>query len=461
MVAIAAPAIRARVDSCIHLPSAEVPEDLFLALDDALSFANPVWIQRKRLGKSVRWTVEKIHLLAAGDDLRLPRGAVRLVLRLAREHGVDIHLEDARTDPGMVLPELPRPALRPYQEHALGELVVRTQGHVVIPCGGGKTRVGLGAIAELRASTVILVHTLDLAEQWLREIALILGVNAGLVGGGTYDPGPVTVAVIQALERWDVGKLDAFLAGFGFLILDEAHHVAATTFRDVVHRHPGRFRLGLTATPEREDGLSAFLELYLGRRLAEVSHEDLVTLGVLTLPEIREVKTSFRFDYRSTEDWQRLCAALIADPDRLTLIADTVAYEAQRHQTCLVLSARVDHCQAIAGALTARGVDAAVLTGDVPKAKRAELLEQARTGRLRVLVATSLADEGLDLPRLARVFLAFPSRAQGRTMQRLGRLMRPHPEKGTPVLFDFVDPVSILKSQWRARRKLYRTLGVA
>jgi superfamily II DNA or RNA helicase len=73
-----------------------------------------------------------------------------------------------------------------------------------------------------------------------------------------------------------------------------------------------------------------------------------------------------------------------------------------------------------------------------------------------VLVATSLADEGLDLPRLSRVFLAFPSRAKGRTVQRLGRLMRPHPEKRRPLLVDFVDSrVPLLRRQHNERRRLY------
>jgi superfamily II DNA or RNA helicase len=113
-------------------------------------------------------------------------------------------------------------------------------------------------------------------------------------------------------------------------------------------------------------------------------------------------------------------------------------------------------------AIGAKGVSAEVLTGEVKRARRKELLGEARAGRLSVLVATSLADEGLDLPRLSRVFLVYPGRARGRTVQRLGRLMRPHADKTDAVLFDFVDrKVPILRRHHLERRKLYaEVLGV-
>ena len=115
-----------------------------------------------------------------------------------------------------------------------------------------------------------------------------------------------------------------------------------------------------------------------------------------------------------------------------------------------------------AKSLTAEGVSAAVLTGEVKRAVRKELLDRARAGELAVIVATSLADEGLDLPRLSRVFLAYPGRARGRTVQRLGRLMRPHAEKTDAALFDFVDrKVPLLRRHHLERRKLYaEVLGV-
>jgi superfamily II DNA or RNA helicase len=124
----------------------------------------------------------------------------------------------------------------------------------------------------------------------------------------------VTVAVIQALVRWEPSKLDAFLGGFGLLILDEAHHVAASTFHSVVDRCPARYRLGLTATPEREDGLTALLDLFLGAPLVTVTHDELVAAGVLTVPDIHSVETDFTYLYTGAEDYAPMLAAVASDP---------------------------------------------------------------------------------------------------------------------------------------------------
>lgn len=245
-------------------------------------------------------------------------------------------------------------------------------------------------------------------------------------------------------------------------ILDEAHHVAASTFRSVVDRCPARFRLGLTATPEREDGLTALLDLFLGPPLVTVTHEELVAAGVLTVPEIRSIETDFQYVYTGADDYAPMLAAVASDRARNALIIEHVVEEARAGHVCLVLSGRIDHCHALCDGVAANGISAAVLTGEVKRAVRKELLERARAGELSVIVATSLADEGLDLPRLSRVFLAYPGRARGRTVQRLGRLMRPHAEKTDAALFDFVDrKVPLLRRHHLERRKLYaEVLGI-
>jgi superfamily II DNA or RNA helicase len=449
--------MRARVDSALTLASKDVPPKVVERLVRALSFPNPAYLDRLRIGLHPGGEPETLCFVEErGGELRLPRGAIHVLRRAAAQEGVIVGCDDARRLPEEILSEMPELSLRDYQAAAVDKLVKVTQGTVVIPCGGGKTRVGMGAIARLRTPTLILVHTLDLAEQWMGELRDKLGLEAGLIGDGEVHPKPITVAVIQALVRWDPAKLDAFLEGFGLVILDEAHHVAASTFHCVLDRCPARYRLGLTATPERTDGLTALLDLFLGPPLAVVTHEQLVEAGVLTVPEVRAIETAFNYPYTCAEDYAPMLAAVARDAARNQQIVDAVVAEAQAGHVCLVLSGRIDHCEALASAVSESGVPAAVLTGEVKRARRKELLDEARAGSLSVLVATSLADEGLDLPRLSRVFLAFPSRARGRTVQRLGRLMRPHPDKRDAILFDFVDRrVPILRRHHLERRKLY------
>ena len=134
--------------------------------------------------------------------------------------------------------------------------------------------------------------------------------NAGF--SGTFRAGPrtnlranfaysdTTRDVFSDREQWSAGvgfDYSDFLGGFGLLILDEAHHVAARTFHSVVDRCPARYRLGLTATPEREDGLTALLDLFMGAPLVTVTHDVLVAAGVLTVPDIHSVETDFTYLY--------------------------------------------------------------------------------------------------------------------------------------------------------------------
>lgn len=456
----------ARVDSCLHLDAREVSPKFVEQLVQALSFKNPEYEDRKRRGLYLGSTPEKLCFLEQeGYQLRAPRGAIDIVKSLAKQRGISVTCEDRRVLPIATLGGLRPLAMRSYQRDGVDRFARVRQGTVIIPCGGGKTRVGMGAIAALLTPTLVLVHTHDLAQQWIREIEEQLGIEVGFVGGGECRPSlhGVTVAIIQSLVTMQREPLDRFLRCFGFLILDEAHHVAASTFHTIVNRCPARYRLALTATPQREDGLTALLDLFFGAPLLHVKHEELVAAGVLAVPEVRCVETAFDFKYESADDYSRMCDALVEDQARHKLLVDAVTTEAYAGNICLVLSGRVDHCSAVVASLRERGVSAEALTGKVSKKLRTKYLDHARAGTLSVVVATSLADEGLDLPRLSRLFLAFPGRSQGRTIQRLGRLMRPHPEKKDSILFDLVDrKVPVLRRQHYERRRLYaEVLGVS
>jgi superfamily II DNA or RNA helicase len=243
------------------------------------------------------------------------------------------------------------------------------------------------------------------------------------------------------------------------VLVHNCHHAPSALFRDVIDRSPAKYRLGLTATPEREDGLTPLLELFLGQPLGQVEHRQLVERGLLVLPELRLVETDFRYPYVGADDYVPMLDSLALDERRNALVAETVATEASQGAICLVLSGRRDHCDILATRIQGLGVEAAVLTSDVPRARRTELLDSARAGRMPVLVATSLADEGMDIPVLSRVFLSFPGKAKGRTLQRLGRVMRPHPDKRDAVVVDFVDKnVSVLRRHAAERRRAYRSV---
>ena len=148
------------------------------------------------------------------------------------------------------------------------------------------------------------------------------------------------------------------------------------------------------------------------------------------------------------------------DPDRNATILREIEGLVREGRVVLVLSERVAHCRRLAAALTDRGIEAEPLVGALTARRREDLLDRVRCGALRVLVGTTVADEGLDLPTLDAVVLATGTRALSRVQQRIGRAMRPAPGKGRPVVVDLVDAWGPLLGQAARRRALYRSMGM-
>ena len=452
--------MRALVTGMISFLAIECPPKMLEKLRRDLSFPNPDYITRLRLGHDVDDLPARIECMEQHPNglVQLPRGAVGLLRERADEHNLPIvFVDERRTCPSVSLKA--NVQLRPYQQSAVDAMCRGVQGLIVVPCGGGKTVIGTAAIAKIGQPALVIVHTRDLLEQWRESIRSILGIEPGVISEGKCNPDIVTIATVQTLVQQetidDIGSL------FGCVIVDESHHSPCTVFRKILSRLPARYRFGLTATPYREDGLTRLIHLTLGKRLYEVDHQELLKNGYLELPEIRPVQTGFRFPYNYHGDYQRCLNALVTDPARNALVVDLAFQQATAGHTVLVLSNRVSHCRKLARALRKRGVSAEALVGPVKPKERTRILSDFKAGKLSVVTATTIADEGLDVPTLDRVVLAFPTRAKGRTVQRLGRLMRPHPDKQKAVLFDLVDGnIAPFARQYRRRRKVYTSLGL-
>ena len=279
------------------------------------------------------------------------------------------------------------------------------------------------------------------------------------------------------------------------VLVHNCHHIPCQTLQQLLANLPGRYRFGLSATPQRDDGLTPLLYLSVGRVVATISQEQLITDGHLMRPKVVQVMTGWNIDamalipaiverkvaeaeeegknarsiagIRRFFDWDgegrlpdwllsEVYSELASDEVRNYGIISLAHGLAISKSLVLILCNRKAHCEALALALLKKGIVATALTGDLSKKKRAAYLDSFRAGRLQVVVATQLADEGLDVPLLDRVILAAPSRSAGRTIQRLGRLMRPADGK-QPVLYDLVDDFSSFQGQAKARMRAYRT----
>lgn len=353
--------------------------------------------------------------------------------------------------------------LRDYQEEAL-EAWQRDGGHgtVVAQCGAGKTCIGLGAIAELPSPALVLVHTLDLAQQWLDRVRdQLVDTECGLVGAGKREDGArVVVSTLQTLMRWPWAERCRWGSRFGLVISDECHKIPAVKFSEVLSSMPARHRLGLTATPTREDGLSEWVLWSCGPIVAEIDNRRLEAEGCTMRPEIRRVRTDWAPSEHATS-YADIISELCEDRKRNGVLLGCVGEQIARGRITLLLSDRVEHCRQLADMVNARWDDgtAVALVGAVSKKKRGKILDDARSGLLRVVTATTVADEGLDVPSLETVILACPSRNLGRIQQRIGRALRPAPDKGRPLVLDVVDRWGPAQGYARKRAGLYRRLG--
>ena len=446
--------LNAVVDGRICIPASGIPPKALALIRRELTFTNPEYVKRVNFDRWVGATPEKLCLVREGRQGRiiLPRGAVGVLRDALARVGELVrfvdrrHLGDSSNFPFRI-------ELRDYQAKAVAVLVAGTQGCAVLPCGAGKTIIGVGIISKTGQPSIILVHTKDLLDQWTEAIRSVLGVEPGVVAEGVFEPRRVTVGMVQSLVALDGQTLRDLGSRFGLLIADEGHHLPAASYQRLLPFFPAKYRFALTATPDRPDGLTPLMLYGIGPILVTVEHQQLVDGGHLVLPEIRVVETGCN---PVADTYTEMVSELIADPERNQTIVDLACRHAEAGHTTLVLSNRVTHCRRLARLITDSGTPAEALTGSVAKQKRKETLQRFREGSIKVLCATSLADEGLDIERLSRLILATPARAEGRTIQRLGRLMRPHPGKGTPVLYDLVDEHPMARRQHAARRTAYR-----
>jgi len=352
-------------------------------------------------------------------------------------------------------------SLRDYQTSALSQWLYRHDGEgvIVAPCGAGKTAIGISATCLLDTKALVLVHTNDLAAQWVNRVKGMMNLEATQYGGGKKDAsGRIVVATFQTLERMRFTERYEFGKQFGLVIADECHHIPAATFSMVMFAMPAKYRLGLTATPTREDGLTDMLWWHIGENVYEITNQQLSDSGHVIMPKIEWFYTGWEGPPRRVE-WSKLITEMTEDQDRNSKIITRVIDACSKGRQVLVLSDRVEHCMSLSEAISSHGIVSSPLVGKMTKKQRAGILEKANQKEIQVVCATTVADEGLDLPTLDTIVLTTPTKALGRIQQRIGRIMRPHADKQQPIVIDCIDSIGAMQGLARKRQRLYSQIG--
>jgi superfamily II DNA or RNA helicase len=416
---------------------------------------NPAYVDAVKMD---RWTgnlkPELKFYQNTPDSLVCPRGTAVRLFGLCRQCGETIEVVDNRRELDPVDFDF-HGTLRPLQADAVSDVLKRDHGTLSAPTGSGKTCMGLFVIAQRKQPALIIVHTKELVNQWVAAIEKFLGIPAdevGIIGGGKFSIGTrVTVALIQSLYR----RLDAVTPHIGHIIVDEAHRTPSKVFTEAVDAFPAKYRLGLTATPWRRDGLSKAIFWHLGDVTGEIDKQDLLESGNLCQAEAVFIPTGFSPGSDPSESYSKALSELTQDLDRNRLIAETVT----RHNgtgITLLLSDRREHCQALAESLRDNDIRAAVLTGQTPAKKREQIIQDLQSGKCHYLAATGqLIGEGFDLPEITTLALVTPVKFSGRLIQYAGRALRPAPGKDKAVILDFVDRHGVFQASAKSRAAEY------
>lgn len=314
------------------------------------------------------------------------------------------------------------------------------------PCGYGKTTCAAAVISRVRRRTLVLVGRTCLLTQWEERIRQFLpDLTVGTWQGNKAPAGEdVVIAMIQTLE-----SRKPKIEGYGLVVLDEAHHVAARTWATVQRLTTARRQLALTATLRRGDGLGHVLRYLLGPPTfsARRPPDNSVSVRRVMVPTHgrREIVQQGRVAMAQMINQLAACAP------RSHLIADAVASARNQGHHVIVLSDRIAQLTAVHEYLTSRGVRSALLTGATKTTERDAALKE------RVVLASyGLAAEGLDEPSLSALVLATP---RGDVEQSVGRILRLHPDKLPPLVVDFVDDYSVFAAQAEARARHYKQFG--
>ena len=318
--------------------------------------------------------------------------------------------------------------IRPYQELAAEGFWHGGSGVVVLPCGAGKTIVGAAAMAHAKATTLILVTNTVAARQWREELLRRTDLNEDDIGeysGAKKEIRPVTIATYQVMTTKKGGvyaHLDLFDAiDWGLIIYDEVHLLPAPIFRFTADIQSRR-RLGLTATLVREDGMEGEVFSLIGPKRFDVPWKEIEAQGYIAPADCVEVRITLtdeeRLNYATAEQEDRYRFCSTSQTKKAVAIA--LAKQHSNDQV-LVIGQYIDQLDQLSEAL---GVP--VIKGDTPIKERERLYALFRSGEIKCLVVSKVANFSIDLPEATiaiQVSGTFGSRQE--EAQRLGRILRP------------------------------------
>lgn len=445
----------------ISEPTKEIDE----YCEKVLTLDNPDFIKKQRMGLWIGKTPKKIYLYTKNQG--------KIIVSIGCLDDI-WKINPNKSDYTILFKKHEKiqfyePKMKPYdyQEIAINEMIKFKRGILQASCGSGKSLCGIEIIRRIGIKSIIICHSYELLSQfktYLKESLQLEEEKIGVIANGKINIGShVTLALRQTMANID---LNMYKHEWGVILVDECHSVCMSTtsvtqYTKILNNLSAEYRISLSATPFRGDGLTQCMFALCGKVKYEIPKESVA--DKTTKASIIPVNTQFNITKEcqktdGTIDYTKLTGLLCLDTNRNNLILEYL--RENKNNNCLVLSDRLEGLKYLKEELGYGVMIDGTMVSKKNKEKREQAIEYMRSGQEKVLFASyGLAKQGLDIPRLDRLFLIAPHRDKATIIQSVGRIERKFDNKDNPIVYDFVDNTKFHKNMFAERKRIYKKNG--
>ena len=446
------------------------------------AYSNPQFFQTLKLGFSTKDTPRIVYNgYDEGDYIIIPRGCYDELISQLSGAGVRYNVVDKR-EKGRKIDVHFNGVLYPEQQVAAEKMLYSDIGVLAAATAFGKTVLGAYLIAQKKVNALVLVHNVEIMNNWIKDLNSFLTINeelptyttpkgrvkkrSSLIGifSSQKDAttGIIDIAMITSLGRED--NINELVRNYGMVIVDECHHAAAATHENVLRAVTARYVYGMSATINRGDKQDKKMFMQLGpirHRYTAKERAQKQGIGHYIYPRFTRLVDLNQSEDKNPADYYRLI--MQSELRNMQIISDTIDC-VKRGRTPVVMTKYKEHAQKLYDMLQGSADHVFLLQGGKSLKERAAIREQmaaVRADESLVLVAIGqYVGEGFNYPRLDTMLLAMPISFEGNVEQHAGRLNRDYEGKKDAIIFDYIDQhVPTLKRMYYKRLRAYKRIG--
>lgn len=323
-------------------------------------------------------------------------------------------------------------------------------GVLCLPCGFGKTVLAINLICWLKRKTLVIVNKEFLLNQWKERINQFSNARVGIIQQDKVDiqNKDIVLGMLHSISMKDYDK--SIFDCFGTVVVDEVHHIAARVFSNALPKVSSKFMIGLSATPNRKDGLSKVFEWFIGDVFLTIKRKNhIVIVNKITLNIKDEEYSKEITNFRNKVNLPTMITNLTEYQERNNLIFKVIKFLADKDRRILFLSDRREHLNLINNYITKNNICS---VGYYVGGMKASSLKESEEKQL-ILGTFMMAAEAMDIPDLDTLILGSP---KGDIEQAVGRILRKIKENISPVVIDIVDPFSSFYNQGIRRTRFFK-----